>query len=103
AEREPLEVDRDVRVLLDVQLDALVEPRPLLRIVEGPERELHRRLLLRQHATARRKRQRGSQTAEHVTPAIFRHGSLPSWRQSLLPLAFPSRGRKAFASHEAFF
>src|SRR5262249_27352981 len=46
-ERKPLEVNYHIRVFLHEQLDALVEPRALLRVVEGPEGKTDRRFALR--------------------------------------------------------
>src|SRR5579859_3958195 len=40
-EREPLEVHRDIRMRIGVLLDAFLQPRPLLRIVKGPEAKVH--------------------------------------------------------------
>src|SRR6185437_2173530 len=86
-ERKPLEVDLDVRVLLHEELDALVHPWALLRIVESPEAEIDRLLGLREGAGRDRCRGGGSQSrgadaANHVSSRRLvalrcRHGLLP--------------------------
>ena len=72
-EGEPLEVDLHVRILLLVELHALLDPGPLLRILEGPEADVDRRLALRErparHGAGRERAQsRGAKAADDVAP-----------------------------------
>src|SRR5207244_7648824 len=94
-EGEPLEVDLDVGVLFHEQLDALVHPWPLLRIVERPETDVDRLLGLGEGAPRHWRGRSGAEArradaANHVAPRRidhyrFTHHFLPNMPPDLSP------------------
>ena len=107
-ERKPLEVDLDVRILHHEHLDALVDPGPLLRIVEGPETDVDGLLGLGKGAPGNRHGDRRPKTgdpdaANHVattgnSKCRFLHCFLPNLQPDLSPEpVIPSLFRFSFA------